>query len=50
LPSNLLEHKVALGIPEVIREGNDITIVSYGSILRIIDDAADKAAETWYQL
>jgi pyruvate/2-oxoglutarate/acetoin dehydrogenase E1 component len=40
LPSNLLEHKVPLGIPEVIREGNDITIVSYGSILRIIQEAA----------
>jgi pyruvate/2-oxoglutarate/acetoin dehydrogenase E1 component/TPP-dependent pyruvate/acetoin dehydrogenase alpha subunit len=40
LPSNLLEHRVPLGIPEVIREGDDITIVSYGSILRIIQEAA----------
>jgi pyruvate/2-oxoglutarate/acetoin dehydrogenase E1 component/TPP-dependent pyruvate/acetoin dehydrogenase alpha subunit len=40
LPANLLEHRVALGIPEVIREGDDITIVSYGSTLRIIQDAA----------
>ena len=31
LPSNLLEMTVPLGIPEVIREGTDITIVSYGS-------------------
>jgi pyruvate/2-oxoglutarate/acetoin dehydrogenase E1 component len=28
-----------LGIPEIIKEGNDITIVSYGSTLRIIQDA-----------
>ncbi len=40
LPSNLLEMTVPLGKPEVIREGTDITIVSYGSVLRIIQDAA----------
>lgn len=41
LPNNLLDYTVPLGIPEVIREGNDITIVSYGSTLRIIQDAAN---------
>jgi pyruvate/2-oxoglutarate/acetoin dehydrogenase E1 component len=40
LPSNLLDFTVALGEPEVIREGSDVTIVSYGSTLRIIDEAA----------
>ncbi|MBO9660431.1 MAG: transketolase, partial [Chitinophagaceae bacterium] len=40
LPANLLEMTVPLGKPEVIREGTDITIVSYGSVLRIIQDAA----------
>lgn len=40
LPSNLLEYRVPLGVPEVIREGEDITIVSYGSVLRIIQEAA----------
>jgi len=39
LPSNLLEMTVPLGIPEIIKEGTDITIVSYGSTLRIIQDA-----------
>jgi len=39
LPSNLLEYQVPLGIPEVIKEGKDITIVSYGSTLRIIQEA-----------
>lgn len=39
LPSNLLEYTVPVGIPETIKEGNDITIVSYGSTLRIIMDA-----------
>ena len=45
LPSNLLEFTVPLGIPEVIREGTDITIVSYGSTLRIIQDATDRLAK-----
>jgi len=40
MPANLLEFRVPLGIPEVIREGDDITIVSYGSMLRIIQEAA----------
>ncbi len=39
LPSNLTAYTVPLGMPEVIREGEDITIVSYGSTLRIIHEA-----------
>jgi pyruvate/2-oxoglutarate/acetoin dehydrogenase E1 component len=31
---------VPLGEPEIIREGTDITIISYGSTLRIIQEAA----------
>ncbi len=42
LPSNLTEYTVPLGVPEVIREGGDITIVSYGSTLRIIQEAAEE--------
>jgi pyruvate/2-oxoglutarate/acetoin dehydrogenase E1 component/TPP-dependent pyruvate/acetoin dehydrogenase alpha subunit len=41
LPSNLLAFRVALGVPEIIREGDDVTIVSYGSTLRIIAEAAE---------
>jgi pyruvate/2-oxoglutarate/acetoin dehydrogenase E1 component/TPP-dependent pyruvate/acetoin dehydrogenase alpha subunit len=40
MPNNITEFTVPLGKPEVIREGADITIVSYGSTLRIIEDAA----------
>jgi pyruvate/2-oxoglutarate/acetoin dehydrogenase E1 component/TPP-dependent pyruvate/acetoin dehydrogenase alpha subunit len=40
LPENLLDFKVPLGIPEVVREGDDITIVSYGSTLRIVLESA----------
>jgi pyruvate/2-oxoglutarate/acetoin dehydrogenase E1 component len=39
LPSNLTEFTVPFGVPEVIKEGTDMTIVSYGSILRIIQEA-----------
>jgi len=41
LPDNLLEFTVPLGIPEVIRPGTDITIVSYGATLRITQNAAE---------
>ncbi len=39
LPNNLDTFTVALGVPEVIEEGEDVTIVSYGSTLRIIQEA-----------
>ncbi|NCU03069.1 MAG: transketolase [Chitinophagaceae bacterium] len=42
LPSNLSSFTVPMGIPETIRTGTDITIVSYGSILRIIEEAAQQ--------
>ena len=45
LPNNLLAFKVPLGVPEIINEGTDITIVSYGSMLRIIDEAVVRLAE-----
>jgi pyruvate/2-oxoglutarate/acetoin dehydrogenase E1 component/TPP-dependent pyruvate/acetoin dehydrogenase alpha subunit len=45
LPNNLLEFSVPLGIPEIINEGSDITIVSYGSTLRIIEEAVVRLAD-----
>ena len=42
LPANLLEYTVPLGVPEIIKEGTDITIVSYGSILRVFEDALER--------
>ena len=42
LPSNLLEYTVPLGVPEILKEGTDITIVSYGSTLRIIMEVAQR--------
>ncbi len=40
LPANLHEFTIPMGVPEIIREGTDVTIVSYGSTLRIIQEAA----------
>src|SRR5947208_4474989 len=39
LPSNLDTYTVPFGVPEVIRAGSDVTIVSYGSTLRVIEEA-----------
>jgi pyruvate/2-oxoglutarate/acetoin dehydrogenase E1 component/TPP-dependent pyruvate/acetoin dehydrogenase alpha subunit len=45
LPANLDTYTVPFGVPEITREGSDITIVSYGSILRVIDDAINSYLE-----
>ena len=42
LPANLLEFTVPFGVPEILKEGTDVTIVSYGSTLRIIQDAVER--------
>ncbi|RYE39473.1 MAG: transketolase, partial [Sphingobacteriales bacterium] len=39
-PSNAGEFTVPLGLAEVVKEGADITIVSYGSTLRVVEEAA----------
>jgi len=40
LPSNLGEFCLPLGEIEVLKEGTDITLVSYGSTLRLVEEAA----------
>ncbi len=40
LPVNLGDFKTAIGVVETVKEGTDITIVSYGSTLRIVQEAA----------
>ena len=45
LPDNIGEFTVPLGVPEVIRPGTDITVVTYGACCRIALDAAAKLAE-----
>jgi pyruvate/2-oxoglutarate/acetoin dehydrogenase E1 component len=45
LPANLETFTVPLGITETLREGDDVTIVSYGSTLRIVQEAAEVLAK-----
>jgi pyruvate/2-oxoglutarate/acetoin dehydrogenase E1 component/TPP-dependent pyruvate/acetoin dehydrogenase alpha subunit len=40
MPANVGEFTVPLGKAELLREGNDVTVVSYGSTLRIVMEAA----------
>ena len=42
LPENLGEFKTPIGQVEVVREGTDITILSYGSTLRLVQQAAQE--------
>ncbi|HVG16746.1 MAG TPA: thiamine pyrophosphate-dependent enzyme, partial [Chitinophagaceae bacterium] len=42
LPNNLNEFTVPFGVPEIIEEGTDITIVSYGSTLRVVVEAGHR--------
>ena len=42
LPNNLGEFRVPLGTTETMRIGKDITLVSYGSTLRIVLEAAEE--------
>ena len=39
-PTNFGAFKTPIGVVETVKEGNDITIVSYGSTLRIVQDVA----------
>jgi pyruvate/2-oxoglutarate/acetoin dehydrogenase E1 component/TPP-dependent pyruvate/acetoin dehydrogenase alpha subunit len=45
LPDNIDEFTVPLGVPEVIREGSDVTVVTYGACCRIALDAAEKLSK-----
>ena len=40
MPNNVAEFKVPIGKAELLREGSDVTVVSYGSTLRIVQEAA----------
>lgn len=45
LPENIGKITEPLGVPEVIREGTDVTIVTYGSMCRIVQEAASQLQE-----
>lgn len=45
LPSNLGGFRVELGVPEVMCEGDDITLITYGSMVRMAVQAANELEE-----
>ena len=45
LPTNIGEYKIALGIPETLIAGTDVTLVTYGSSIRIAQDAIKQLEE-----
>jgi len=44
VPDNLTEFRVPLGTPEVVLEGSDITVVTYGACVRVAQEAAAELA------
>jgi len=44
-PENIGEYRIPLGKPEIIKEGKDVTIVTYGSCVRIAEDGAEQLRE-----
>ena len=46
MPSNIGAFRVPLGVPEIVREGTDLTIVSYGSTFNLCMEAAQILAES----
>ncbi len=44
-PDNLKDFNVPLGVPEILHTGNDITLVTYGSCVRIAETAIDLLAQ-----
>ena len=45
LPANIGEMTVPLGVPDVLRQGGDVTVVTYGACCRIALEAAERLAE-----
>lgn len=45
VPDNLTEFTIPLGVPEVVREGEDVTVVTYGAMVAVAERAAELLAE-----
>jgi pyruvate/2-oxoglutarate/acetoin dehydrogenase E1 component/TPP-dependent pyruvate/acetoin dehydrogenase alpha subunit len=45
MPSNIGDFKVALGRPDILKEGRDLTVVTYGSMCKIVMEAAEDLSE-----
>jgi pyruvate/2-oxoglutarate/acetoin dehydrogenase E1 component/TPP-dependent pyruvate/acetoin dehydrogenase alpha subunit len=45
MPTNIGEFKTPVGVVETVKEGSDITLISYGSTLRIVEETAKELLE-----
>ncbi|MEI6681901.1 MAG: thiamine pyrophosphate-dependent enzyme [Bacteroidota bacterium] len=45
MPENIGNYRIPLGVPEVLQEGSDITIVTYGSCVKIAQEALPQIAD-----
>jgi pyruvate/2-oxoglutarate/acetoin dehydrogenase E1 component len=50
LPDNIAEFTVPLGVPEVIQQGSDVTVVTYGACCRIALEAAQKLSKVGIEI
>jgi pyruvate/2-oxoglutarate/acetoin dehydrogenase E1 component len=50
MPENLGEYTVPFGIPEIIESGSDVTVVSYGSTLRVVQEASKMLKEVGIEI
>jgi pyruvate/2-oxoglutarate/acetoin dehydrogenase E1 component/TPP-dependent pyruvate/acetoin dehydrogenase alpha subunit len=44
-PANIGEFRIPLGVPEILIKGTDVTLVTYGSCVRIAEDAVAQLKE-----
>jgi len=45
MPDNIGEYRIPLGIPEIIEQGTDLTLVTYGSCVKIAQEAVKQLKE-----
>lgn len=45
IPQNIAEFSLPLGVPEVLRSGKDVTLVTYGASCKVVMDATQQLAE-----
>ena len=50
LPDNMGEYTIGLGQPDVLREGSDLTVLTYGPLCRIATEAAELLAEVGIEI
>src|SRR5690606_18537368 len=45
IPTNIGEFTVPLGVPDILRQGEDVTIITYGSMCRVVMEAAEQLSK-----